>query len=127
MEITWKYVKPLANADAVKCFLKEHNVVLPQGLVDIIEAYNGGRPSEKDIITADEREYVFKSLLSYNANDLENIYDVYPLFEKCGLFPIASDAAGNFICYDAKLEVLVLYCHESEDTERIVKAAALGV
>lgn len=124
METTWKYVKPLEDSGAIKSFLKQQKVSLPDSLIDIMEKNNGGRPSEKDIITKSHKEYVFKSMLSYNKDDKETIYSVYPeLFKETNLFPIASDAAGNFICYDLKSKRYALYNHEigkSEDIEEIV-------
>ena len=88
MEITWKYIKPLDDPSAVMNFLKAYNVELPDKLTESIEKFNGGRPSEKQIITSSKREYVFKSMLSYNRNDKETIYSVFPeLFKGTQLFP----------------------------------------
>ena len=99
MLITWKYVKKLEDNTSVKNFLNEYNITLPEKIVNLLEEYNGGRPSEKGIITNTKREYVFKSLLSYNKNDKETIYNVYPdLFKEVPLYPIGTDSAGNFIC-----------------------------
>lgn len=124
MELTWKYVKPLNDPAAVKKFLDKHKVCLPASLIEIMEKYNGGRPSDKTIITDTNREYVFKSLLSYNEVDKETVYSVYPeLFKDTNWFPFASDAAGNFICYDMKKEIYVLYNHETDQGENITKMA----
>ena len=126
MENTWKYIKPLDDPSAVKSFLKAYNVVLPDKLIESIEIFNGGRPSEKQIITSSKREYVFKSMLSYNAKDKETIYSVFPeLFKDTHLFPFASDAAGNFICYDLKQKRCVLLNHESNQTETIIEMVQL--
>ncbi len=126
MEITWKYIKPLDDPSAVKDFLKAQNVTLPKKLVESIENYNGGRPSEKQIITSSKREYVFKAMLSYNQKDKETIYSVYPdLFKGTRLFPFASDAAGNFICYDMKQKKSVLLNHENNQTETITTMVRL--
>ncbi len=126
MENTWKYIKPLDDPSAVKSFLKAYNVVLPDKLIKSIEIFNGGRPSEKQIITSSKREYVFKSMLSYNAKDKETIYSVFPeLFKDTHLFPFASDAAGNFICYDLKQKRCVLLNHESNQTETIIEMVQL--
>lgn len=126
MEITWKYIKPLKDPSAVKNYLKAHKVDLPQRLIKSIEQFNGGRPSEKQIITSSKREYVFKSMLSYNQTDRETIYSVFPdLFKGTHLFPFASDAAGNFICYDMKMKQCVLLNHESNQAETIIKMVKL--
>ena len=117
---TWKYVKPLKNRSAVNDFLSKYNVALPKELIQIIETYNGGRPSIKDIHTSTGREYVFKSLLSYNPGDKETIYSVYPdLFKKSDLFPIGTDAAGNFICYEINSKQYILLNHETNAKEII--------
>lgn len=124
MEITWKYVKPLKDPKAVKDFLDKYGIELPASLIDIMEKYNGGRPSEKTVITETQREYVFKSMLSYNSDDKETIYSIYPdLFKETDWFPFASDAAGNFICYDLRQKKCVLYNHETDRGEFITDMA----
>lgn len=123
MALTWKYVKPLNDTMAVKTFLNQNNISLPKSLVEILEKYNGGRPSDKLILTETNREYVFKSILSYNEDDKETIYNIYKdLFKQSDCFPFASDAAGNFICYDMKKGKFVLYNHETCHTEEILKS-----
>lgn len=118
----WKYIKTLKNRSAVRDFLAENQVELPFKLVEILEEFNGGRPENKDFITSTGREYVFKSLLSYNEKDKETIYKVYPdLFMNTSLFPIGTDPAGNFICYDHKSKKYVLLNHETASTEDIMK------
>ncbi len=122
MNQNWKYVKPLENPAAVSRYLSVQKVTLPDTLVAIIENFNGGRPSSKVIVTSNHKEYVFKSLLSYNASDKETIYSVYPdVFRGTSLYPIGSDAAGNFVCYDLSNNHMVLYNHETDKTEDIVR------
>ncbi len=124
MNIEWKYVKPLHDKNSVQFFLKQNNIVLPSHIVTVIEKYNGGRPSDKLIKTADGREHVFKSLLSYNDDDLETVYDIYPLFKNTSYYPLASDPAGNFICYDVKTEHCYFYNHEIDTYIEILSIAA---
>ena len=122
MDITWKYVKPLEDREAVNNFLNQHSLKLPQSLISVIEKHNGGRPSEKTIVTEANKEYVFKSLLSYNNDDLENIYSIYSdSFKKMQLYPLGSDAAGNFICFDYGNDKYVLLNHETNETDRIIQ------
>ena len=73
MNTVWKYVKPLEEEEAIKTFLAEKNINLPGTLITLLERYNGGRPSDKDFETKSGREYVFKSLLSYNRGDRETM------------------------------------------------------
>ena len=122
MSVTWKYVKPLTNKSTVKEYLKSNHISLPNNLVGILEKNNGGRPSEKSVITDTKREYVFKSLVSFNDSDKESITKYYSnFFKERDLFPIGSDAAGNFICYNVKTKKYVLYNHETDKTEIITK------
>ena len=122
MEVKWKYVKPLESKAIVRDFLTIHQIELPREMVSIIEKNNGGRPSNKRIVTVSQKEYVFNSLLSYNKKDLETIYMVFPdVFKGTTLYPIGTDPAGNFICYDYKAKYYVFYDHELNLTERIVE------
>ena len=122
MDITWRYVKQLDDPKIIKDFLANNNIVLPAELVEIMEKYNGGRPSENSIVTETKREYVFKSLLSYNNNDKETIYSFYlDIFKEKEWFPFATDAAGNFLCYDLKNNKYVLYNHETNQGELIIE------
>lgn len=119
-ELTWKYVKPLKSNSVVTDFLRTHNISLPESLLSCIIRNNGGRPSEKRFDTIQGKDYVFKSLLSYNEDDLECIYKVFPaLFEGTHLYPIGTDAGGNFICYDTNNHNYVLLNHETNTQELI--------
>ena len=119
-EMTWKYVKPLKKSDAVDSFLRKYSITLPKELVKCIANNNGGRPSEKLFDTNKGKEYVFKSLLSYNDDDVECIYRVYPrLFEGTSLYPIGTDASGNFVCFDTVEEKYILLKHETNSKEVI--------
>ncbi|MEG2428775.1 MAG: SMI1/KNR4 family protein, partial [Oscillospiraceae bacterium] len=118
-DIEWKYVKPLVDPSTVKSFLEHNQVSLPAELVECIEKNNGGRPSIKLFNTDLGKEYVFKSLLSYNEADVENIYTIYPaLFKNTKLFPIGTDSAGNFICYDTADNSYYLWKHETNNKEK---------
>ena len=100
-QLTWKYVKPLREGKEVDDFLKCNNVTLPVEIVRCIKENNGGRPSKDTFDTDRSKERVFKALLSYNIVDKETIYMCYPnVFKEKGIFPIAVDHAGNFICVD---------------------------
>lgn len=122
MSMMWKYIKPLDDINAVRKYLQEQNVILPEALIELIETNNGGRPSEPWFDTDSAADRVFKQLLSYNRDDLETIYGVYPgVFKKMKLYPIGSDAAGNYVCYDLDKKEYVLYNHENQLKERILK------
>lgn len=118
--MNWKYVKPLKNKSAVQTFMKKYDLELPDEAVFVMETYNGGRPANKEIVTETGRVYVFKSMLSYNEDDPETIYNLYPeRFSGMDLFPLGSDSAGNFICFDLTEKRYVLLNHETDEKETI--------
>ena len=96
--MNWKYVKP-TTIEKIQYVEKNCSIKLPQDLKDLILQYNNGRP-ECSSFNINGKEHVFKKLLSYNKEDIENIYPYIDILRKESkdLFPIASDPAGNFIC-----------------------------
>lgn len=118
--LSWKYVKPIKEPEAVHNFLNKYKIVLPEELIQCITENNGGRPSQKLFDTDKGKEYVFKSLLSYNEEDTECIYKVFPeLFYGTALYPIGTDASGNFICFDIAEQKYALLKHETNAKEYI--------
>ena len=75
--MNWKYVKKLNKEDLVLRFLNSKGVKLPTEVIKMLEMYNGGRPLKKCFDTNKHKECVFKTLLSYNTDDLETIYKIY--------------------------------------------------
>ena len=120
MSVTWKYVKPLESLTAVRDYLKENHIDLPEKLITLIETNNGGRPNKKDFTTTDGSEHVVKSLLSYNEKDKETIFTFYPdLFSDTAYYPICMDASGSFVCYDTNSGEYVLIDHENNEVKTI--------
>ena len=122
--MNWKYVKKLNKEDLVLRFLNSKGVKLPTEVIKMLEMYNGGRPPKKCFDTNKHKECVFKTLLSYNTDDLETIYKIYKegsdtKFIEMKLYPIASDPFGNYICVDLKDgEAIVLLRMETLDVEQ---------
>lgn len=114
-QIIWKYVKTLEEQNGIELFLDKYNIKLPNDILECLRVNNGGRPSLNAFDTDQSKERVFKALLSYNIEDKESIYNIYSKeFSNKGLFPIASDVAGNFICINLKSDnEIVLLEHES--------------
>ena len=115
--ICWKYVSPLKVKSAVDVLEIKYHYPLPDDLKKCILEYNAGVPSPCLFDFGENKNKVFGGLLSYNTDDLDNIYDFVALFEnqdKSGLsmLPFGIDPAGNFICL--KDEKIVFYDHETE-------------
>lgn len=112
--ITWKYVKPLVEADSVEKFEAAHGVSIPPDLKRVIKDSNGGRPSLKYYDLPGEKDKEFKTLLSFNESDAETIYKSYQRIDSSdkSMLPFASDSAGNlFVIKDGKV---CLWQHESD-------------
>ena len=111
--ITWKYVKPLANAESIAEYEVLTESSLPEDIKEAVRMYNGGRPSLKYYDLSEEKDKEFKTLLSFNRNDIENVFAFYPLDSASGkLVPFASDPAGNlFVVKDCKI---YLWLHETD-------------
>ena len=117
-EITWKYVKDLKNVKAIDDFEKEHNISYPQDLKQILIKYNGGRPSSKYYDLPNEKDKEFKTLLSFNEDDIENVYKYYPLDSSDkSLIPFASDPAGNY--FVLKDNEIYLWNHETDNLRKV--------
>lgn len=109
----WKYVKPLNNPNAVEEFEKTHGMIFPVDLKEIIKCYNGGRPELKLYDTATEKDKEFKTLLSFNETDIENIYKYCDVdSSNKTMIPFASDSAGNL--FVLKAGKIYLWNHESD-------------
>ena len=119
--LTWKYVKPLKNDNAVECFEADNSFKLPQDIISCIKQNNGGRPDKKVFDTEVSKGRVIKSLLSLNKDDLETIYDAIDILksEKTNLVPVATDPGGNYICYNTIHQDIELWLHETNTTEKI--------
>ena len=123
--LSWKYVKALKDRQCIKVFELENGITIPKDLKECIFDNNGGRPNVKVYDTNKSSGRVIKTLLSYNQEDVENIYKILPLFKENSIFllPFASDPSGNFICVDlANKDSIVLWIHETESTEYIAES-----
>lgn len=121
INLTWNYVKPLKNDNAVECFEADNGLKLPPDIIACVKQNNGGRPDKKVFDTEVSKGRLMKSLLSFNKDDLETVYDAMDILknENAKLVPIATDPGGNYICYDTIQHDIVLWLHETNTTERI--------
>ncbi len=123
-QINWNYVKPLQDQDAITAVCSKYRITLDETLLAILTNYNGGRPTPNTFDTAYSREREFKSLLSYNKNDLETIYHIYSQdFIPNSLFPFAIDPAGNYICVNLDNQSVHLLLHETLMSEPIASSS----
>lgn len=115
--IQWKYVSPLKDKFKIDDLEIKYCYQLPDDLKNCIVEHNAGVPVPCLIDFRGNRDKVFGGLLSYNADDMDNIYEFVELFRKEGssllsMFPFGIDPAGNFFCVKDKR--IVFYDHETE-------------
>jgi cell wall assembly regulator SMI1 len=118
--LIWKYVEPLNNEEAISMFEFENSIKLPNDIISCVKQNNGGRPNKDTFDTQFSKERVFKTLLTYNKGDIEDVFSAFDMLKEEGhnLIPLASDPGGNFICYDT-INGIVLWLHETNTTEII--------
>ena len=116
MDIQWKYSSPV-EVNTIIAVAHSHNVTLPDLLIKIIKEGNNGSPSKRHFFYDNNKnEDIFKTLLSYNPDDVENVYSALAaLHGNPSLYPFGNDPAGNFICLDGSK--VVLWEHE---THRVI-------
>ena len=69
----WKYVKA-TTSEKIEAVKKKYDVQLPEDLEKLILKSNNGRPVKSTFDSERTRGLEFKKLLSYNTEDMENIY-----------------------------------------------------
>ena len=73
MDIQWKYSSPV-EVNTIIAVAHSLNITLPELLVKMIKEGNNGSPSKRKFFYGNNNnEDIFKTLLSYNPNDVENV------------------------------------------------------
>ena len=114
--LVWKRVKPLVEKDSINKFQEIYGIVFPEELKELIKANNGGRPSLDIIKTVEGEELEVKALLSFNKEDVENIYNVINYFKEHfqgRIVPIATEPSGNYFCINLTNNSIVYWNHET--------------
>lgn len=122
--IIWKRVKPLIQSNSLNKLEQDYGIELSNNLKEFIIANNGGRPSLDIIKTEDGREVEIKALLSFNKEDVENIYRVIDYFKEqfsSKILPIATEPSGDYFCVDITDDSIVYWEHETNKLTFIAK------
>jgi cell wall assembly regulator SMI1 len=120
--ISWKRVKPLQNS--IEEFEKEQGLTIPNMLKELIQLHNGGRPNPNIFSTQSGKEVEMKALLSYNKQDIENIYKVINYFKEQyngKLLPFATEPSGDYFCLNLDTHSIVYWEHETNEISEIAK------
>lgn len=117
-----KYVKSLKDKNSLIEFQKLYSYVFPRAYVIFVMKNNGGRPDKKSFVTAQNSERVLKSFLSFNSDDIENIWDMVGLVYKQSLIPFAIDNFGNLLCFDKNTDSIIFWREEDCVIELVSKS-----
>ena len=118
----WKYVKPLVSSDLIEKYETMVHYQLCASYKQCVLEYNGGRPKNRAFDTDKTAERELKTFLSFNPDDIENVWDVCQwnkeeLSDK--YIPFAIDGFGNLICFDRHSNMVIFLNHETLATEHI--------
>ncbi|MFA9558150.1 SMI1/KNR4 family protein [Evansella sp. AB-rgal1] len=117
-KLQWKREKTLTEPNSIKLFEQEKGFSVPTELKELVKKHNGGRPSPNEINTVDGTELEVKGLLSFNKEDVENIYDVVDYFKgnfNNTLLPFATESGGNFYCINLTNNSIIFWEHETNE------------
>lgn len=102
MKLTWYFSEPLESPDRIREFETAEAYIFPAAFVKCVKAHNGGYPSAGTFDTEDTEERELKSLLSFNKDTENSIWEATArLREKFGnrYLPFAEDDLGNPVCF----------------------------
>ena len=116
MNITWRRTSNISE-EVIAAAENQFGIKLPADIKKVFMVSNNGRPSACLFDSPKAKEHVMKKLLSFNKEDVENIYKAKSVLdnEDMSLFPLANDPSGNLICLrDNKI---VYWHHETGEVE----------
>jgi hypothetical protein len=114
----WILAKQLENVSLISSFQEKYRIILPDDFKACVVEHNASRPRPNIFDVNSRKELVAKSLLSFNKNDSDNIWQTNSqLNEKLPNQVIAfmSDQFGNYICFDyrnTKVPSIMFWDHE---------------
>lgn len=117
--LSWILVKPLKDNLSITQYQNDNNIMFPIDFIETIKESNGGSPSLSTFDSSRNEELNFNRLLSFNKDDLDNIFIATQNLNKSEIIPIANDGFGNFIVYLKTDLKVYFYNHEINELEFI--------
>ena len=116
MNISWRRSSTI-NEEVFDEVENQYGIKLPEDIKKIFLSSNNGRPSVYVFDSPNAKEHVLKKLLSFNKEDIENVYEAKTVVDNDdkSLFPLANDPSGNLICL--KESKIVYWHHETGEVE----------
>ncbi len=118
----WKYIKKLTDNGLIGDFEITARYAFTEDFKKCVIENNGGRPSKKTFDTAKTKERAIKSLLSFNKEDKETVWNIFKWNKeelRGKYIPFAIDNYGNIICFDKNNNHVVFINHENLDVEEV--------
>lgn len=123
-EIVWKYDEPLTDENLITEFETKSGFTFPPSYRSLVIEHNGARPDKKIFNTDSDEGHVFGNLLSFNKADTKNlnIWETnknMPSDIDSKYIAFATDAFGNWICFNAEDGSIVFIDHDNFSIENI--------
>ena len=123
-EIVWKYDEPLTDENLITEFETKSGFTFPPSYRSLVIEHNGARPDKKIFNTDSDEGHVFGNLLSFNKADTKNlnIWETnknMPTDIDSKYIAFATDAFGNWICFNAEDGSIVFIDHDNSSIENI--------
>lgn len=123
-EIVWKYDEPLTDENLITEFETKSGFTFPPSYRSLVIEHNGARPDKKIFNTDSDEGHVFGNLLSFNTSDTKNlnIWETnknMPTDIDSKYIAFATDAFGNWICFNAEDGSIVFIDHDNSSIENI--------
>ena len=119
----WTYVQPIKNKRVINEFSLLVDYVFSDEYLDFIDEHNGGRPDKRNFTTIEGNEYKLKTFLSFNKDDMDNIWDIVDwsddLIQGKKEIPFAIDYYDNLICFNCEDNKIVFCDTETSEIEEI--------
>ncbi|GGZ99519.1 hypothetical protein DC083_08980 [Ignatzschineria ureiclastica] len=115
--VGWKYIKNNVDVSNIKNFEKLTSYILDEKLIPFILSHNNGRPIKNELMEEKSgKEFIFDKLLSFNEDDVENVFTTYKSLQGSideNLIPLAIDPSGNYFCLARNSKNVIFYWHET--------------
>jgi len=126
-EIVWKYDEPLTDENLITEFETKSGFTFPPSYRSLVIEHNGARPDKKIFNTDSDEGHVFGNLLSFNKADTKNlnIWETnknMPSDIDSKYIAFATDAFGNWICFNAEDGSIVFIDHDNSSIENVANA-----
>lgn len=123
-EIVWKYDEPLTDENLITEFETKSGFTFPPSYRSLVIEHNGARPDKKIFNTDTDEGHVFGNLLSFNKADTKNlnIWETnknMPSDIDSKYIAFATDAFGNWICFNAEDGSIVFIDHDNFSIENV--------